>query len=60
MTDQTPDAAADESPGQSAAADVREHGCVAHGLVWLIAGTALVVLMAGVTLACFWLSRLGN
>ena len=62
MTDHTPDAVdAVDSPGQPAEAPiVREHGCIAHGLVWLVAGTALVMLMAAVTLACFWLSRLGN
>jgi len=62
MTEATPGPEdAGEMVEPSAGAPVmREHGCIAHGLVWLVAGSALVVLMAGVTMGCFWLSRLGG
>ena len=35
-------------------------GCVAHGAAWLIAGTVIVLMMAGISWFCFVLYRLAG
>jgi hypothetical protein len=57
---------AEERPASTARSDARPpadirtdaRGCAAHGLVWLVAGSALIVLMGATTLVCFLLYRL--